>query len=210
MDEDLQVLCTSALHQIRHSQAELLWELLPAAAPMSCVYLEVPIVSTGSTDVGHWCSLCDTNGAQTPQFIYLFSQTHYFREGGLVQRTGSDHKTSQHCRSQGYHPMHENSLEGPRLLFSPLSITWAGSQWSRTANVCVPKWRHEESSHQSMASGTRDLSPGAQYRTDLLNAKLWCPSGVSLSLSCSGERVLQHCLGIINCLLSILLGNDRT
>lgn len=134
-----------------------------------------------------WSSLCAANG--TSSFVYLCSQTHYLSKGGSGQRTRGGHKTTQHCRSQGSTPVEESNLKGCRLPYSTLSFNWHHDSWqSRVANLCMPRWKWEESSQVSTFWCPLGLLPDVQYRSDLLNTKPWHPSGASLLLFWSDEK----------------------
>lgn len=84
----------------------------------------------------------------------------------------------------------------------------APRQSSKVANLCMSRWRWEESSQLSMFSSPLGLLPDVWYRTDPLNSK---PSRcLFITVLIWWDRVLQHYLGTTNCLLSILLGNNRS
>lgn len=59
---------------------------------------------------------------------------------------------------------------------------------SRVANLCMPRWKWEESSRVGTFWCPLGLLPDVQYRSDLLNTKPWHPSGASLLLFSSGEK----------------------
>lgn len=171
------------------------WVFL-AASPTSHAHSGGPAVSIGSTDVWLWCSLC----SQTTVYLSLLSNS--------LPQWGRSRAENQEW------PPDITTQQESGLRCAPAGSKTADSRQSRIASICVPRWRWEESSHRSMFSCPAGLPPDAQYRTDRLNAKLLFHLQKRrcffIAVLLWWERDLQHCLGTTNCLLSILLGNDRS
>lgn len=160
------MLWTSTMRYVRCSKAEFCWQWLLCPRMLrrtSCLNRQQGLEA-----------VCVPLTTAKHQFICLCSQTlpQWGRFRAENKEWPEDIATPQ-----------ESGLRS-----APAGSKIADSQQSRIANICVPRWRREDSSQWSRISHLPDLSPDAQYRMKPLNAKFRHPSGVSSSLLCSGER----------------------
>lgn len=166
VDKDLQILWTSTMHQVRCSKAEFCWQWLLCPRMLRW---------TSCLNRQHgFKAVCVPLTIAKHQFACLCSQT--LPQWGRFRAENKEW------------PQDITTPQESGLRSTPPGSKIADSEQSRIANICIPRWRREESSQWSMISHLPDLSPDVQYRTKPLNAKFWHPSGVSLSLFCSGER----------------------